>query len=142
MARDVWREHLEEGGYEYHVVAKFPGSDGSDHIETLLTRQEAEDCANAVRSEADFGDPEVLVGVYGSRRTKAMTRYQDHLRDPERVPRGELPATRKQLNYLENTIMERLEEPAKFETMIGKPISELTREEASLWISVISGRAA
>jgi hypothetical protein len=31
---------------------------------------------------------------------------------------------------------------AKFEEMVGKPVGELTREEASEWISRLSGRAA
>jgi hypothetical protein len=30
----------------------------------------------------------------------------------------------------------------KFEEMVGKPIGELTREEASEWISRLSGKAA
>ena len=47
--------------------------------------------------------------------------------------RGGLPATKKQLNYLE---------VGRFEEMVGKPVAELTREEASEWISRLSGRAA
>jgi hypothetical protein len=64
-----------------------------------------------------------------------------------RVPReenkGELPATRKQLNYLEALIADVVEDGvAKFEDMVGKPVAELTREEASEWIGRLSGRAA
>jgi hypothetical protein len=57
--------------------------------------------------------------------------------------RGELPATRKQLNYLEALVADVVEDGiAKFEEMVGKPIGELTREEASEWIGRLSGRAA
>ena len=57
--------------------------------------------------------------------------------------RGELPATRKQLNYLEALISDVVEEGVgRFEEMVGKPVNELTREEASEWISRLSGRAA
>jgi hypothetical protein len=57
--------------------------------------------------------------------------------------RGELPATRKQLNYLEVLIADVVEDGIpKFEDMVGKAISELTREEASEWIGRLSGRAA
>jgi predicted amidohydrolase YtcJ len=57
--------------------------------------------------------------------------------------RGELPATRKQLNYLESLVSDVVEDGiAKFEDMVGKPVGELTREEASEWIGRLSGRAA
>ncbi|MCA1731099.1 MAG: hypothetical protein LC751_17380 [Actinobacteria bacterium] len=54
-----------------------------------------------------------------------------------------MPATRKQLNYLEALISDAVEDGLpKFEEMVGKPISELSRGEASEWISRLSGRAA
>jgi hypothetical protein len=57
--------------------------------------------------------------------------------------KGELPATRKQLNYLEALISDTVEEGLeKFEEMVGKPISELSRGEASEWIGRLSGKAA
>ena len=57
--------------------------------------------------------------------------------------RGGLPATRKQLNYLEALVSDVVEDGiARFEEMVGKPIGELTREEASEWIGRLSGRAA
>ena len=60
--------------------------------------------------------------------------------------RGELPATKKQLNYLEALISDVVDDDGggmdKFEDMVGKPLGELTREEASEWISRLSGRAA
>ena len=64
-----------------------------------------------------------------------------------RMPREEnkngLPATRKQLNYLEALIADVVEDgTSKFEEMVGKPMSELTRGEASEWIGRLSGKAA
>ncbi|MFL6009112.1 MAG: hypothetical protein ACJ73Z_05675 [Rubrobacteraceae bacterium] len=57
--------------------------------------------------------------------------------------RGELPATRKQLNYLEALISDVVDDGiGRFEEMVGKPVGELTREEASEWIGRLSGRAA
>lgn len=57
--------------------------------------------------------------------------------------RGELPATRKQLNYLEVLISDVVEDGVgKFEEMVGKSVNELTREEASEWIGRLSGKAA
>jgi hypothetical protein len=60
--------------------------------------------------------------------------------------RGELPATKKQLNYLEALITDVVDDDGggmdKFEDMVGKPLGELTREEASEWISRLSGKAA
>ena len=57
--------------------------------------------------------------------------------------RGVLPATRKQLNYLEVLISDVVEDGVvKFEEMVGKPVNELTREEASEWIGRLSGKAA
>lgn len=57
--------------------------------------------------------------------------------------KGRMPATRKQLNYLEALISDVVEDGIpKFEDMVGKPIGELTREEASEWIGRLSGRAA
>ena len=57
--------------------------------------------------------------------------------------RGELPATRKQLNYLEALISDVVDDGiGRFEEMVGKPVGELTREEASEWIGRLSGKAA
>jgi hypothetical protein len=56
---------------------------------------------------------------------------------------GELPATRKQLNYLETLVDDVVEDGiGRFEEMVGKPMGELTREEASDWIGRLSGRAS
>jgi hypothetical protein len=73
---------------------------------------------------------------------------RDEERPPARVQenRGELPATKKQLNYLEALISDVVDDDGggmeKFEDMVGKPMGELTREEASEWISRLSGKAA
>ena len=59
------------------------------------------------------------------------------------VAKEALPATRKQLNYLEALIADVVDDGIpKFENMVGKPVSELTRGEASEWIGRLSGRAA
>ncbi len=72
-----------------------------------------------------------------------QTRRAGQARMPREESRGELPATRKQLNYLEALIADVVEDGvANFEEMVGKPIGELTREEASEWIGRLSGKAA
>ena len=87
--------------------------------------------------ELEDGEPEEFVPV----------RKQQEARQAPRMPREEnknqLPATRKQLNYLEALIADVVEDGMpKFEDMVGKPISELTRGEASEWIGRLSGKAA
>jgi hypothetical protein len=72
---------------------------------------------------------------------------QQEARPAARASREEsknaMPATRKQLNYLEALIADAVDDGIpKFEEMVGKPVSELTREEASEWIGRLSGRAA
>ncbi len=89
--------------------------------------------------ELDDGEPEEFVPV---------SEQQSRQAAPEpRMPREEnknaLPATRKQLNYLEALIADVVEDGIpKFEEMVGKPVSELTRGEASEWIGRLSGKAA
>jgi hypothetical protein len=64
-------------------------------------------------------------------------------RMPGEESKGEMPATRKQLNYLEALISDVVEDGVtRFEEMVGKPVNELTREEASEWIGRLSGKAA
>ena len=74
----------------------------------------------------------------------AAHKAQAPLKMPREENKNPLPATRKQLNYLEALISDEWVDGgvAKYEEMVGKPISELTREEASEWISRLSGRAA
>ena len=84
----------------------------------------------------DDGAAEVVESPRGSERPAA--RVQEN--------RGELPATKKQLNYLEALVTDVVDDDGggmdKFEEMVGKSIGELTREEASEWISRLSGKAA
>jgi hypothetical protein len=85
------------------------------------------------------GEEEVVESPPGSfgngRQAKAQASKEDG--------KGELPATRKQLNYLEALISDVVEDGiGRFEEMVGKPVGELTREEASEWIGRLSGRAA
>ena len=79
---------------------------------------------------------EVVAGSDGNERPAAKVQEN----------RGELPATKKQLNYLEALISDVVDDDGggmdKFEDMVGKPLGELTREEASEWISRLSGKAA
>lgn len=64
-------------------------------------------------------------------------------RAPRDEGKGEMPATRKQLNYLEALIADVVEDGIpRFEDMVGKPVGQLTREEASEWIGRLSGKAA
>ncbi len=82
------------------------------------------------------GEPEEFVPT-GGQQAPAEPRM------PREENKNELPATRKQLNYLEALVSDVVEDgTAKFEEMVGKPISELTRGEASEWIGRLSGRAA
>ncbi|MGI8649814.1 MAG: hypothetical protein ACR2KW_05480 [Rubrobacter sp.] len=78
-------------------------------------------------------------------RSSAATRVASEVSEAagEEVQKGHLPATRKQLNYLESLIADAVDDGLpKFEEMVGKKVAELTREEASEWIGRLSGRAA
>jgi predicted amidohydrolase YtcJ len=67
--------------------------------------------------------------------------WASHL--PAEEGRAGLPATRKQLNYLEVLVSDVVEDGiAQFEEVVGKQLSELSREKASEWIGRLSGRAA
>jgi hypothetical protein len=103
--------------------------------------------ARALRDAINVGVTafEELGGEDGSEVVETLD--QDGQQAPARAQReenrGELPATKKQLNYLEALISDVVEEGiGRFEEMVGKPVGELTREEASEWISRLSGRAA
>ena len=56
--------------------------------------------------------------------------------------RSQLPATRKQLNYLEVTANDAPGGIHNVEREAGKSLSEFTRQEASDWITRLSGKAA
>ncbi len=85
------------------------------------------------------------LGEDGGESEAAAPRVQSEQREevPREDGRGELPATRKQLNYLEALISDMVDDGiSKFEDMVGKPVGDLSREEASEWIGRLSGRAA
>ncbi|MDQ3237145.1 MAG: hypothetical protein M3397_11995 [Actinomycetota bacterium] len=85
------------------------------------------------------------LGEDGGESEAAAPRVQSEQREevPREDGRGELPATRKQLNYLEALISDMVDDGiSKFEDMVGKPVGDLSREEASEWIGRLSGKAA
>jgi len=103
--------------------------------------------ARALRDAINVGVTafEELGGEDGNEVAGATSEVFDHDagRAQREESRGELPATKKQLNYLEALISDVVEDGVgRFEEMVGKPVNELTREEASEWISRLSGRAA
>ena len=92
------------------------------------------------------GEPEEFVPVREQQASVASQIPREESKNElpkEALPKESLPATRKQLNYLEALIADVVEDgTAKFEEMVGKPVSELTRGEASEWIGRLSGKAA
>jgi hypothetical protein len=92
----------------------------------------------------ELGDEEVAPEPARETRSVEASRMSGaQAGEKDEVPKEALPATRKQLNYLEALIADVVEDGVpKFEDMVGKPISELSRGEASEWISRLSGRAA
>jgi len=86
------------------------------------------------------GEPEEFVPVKEQQESRQTP---PEARMPREENKNTLPATRKQLNYLEALIADVVEDGIpKFEEMVGKPVSELTRGEASEWIGRLSGKAA
>ncbi len=101
--------------------------------------------ARALRDAINVGVTafEELGGEDGAEVVESFEGDEKAVRAQREENRGGLPATRKQLNYLEALISDVVEEGVgRFEEMVGKPVNELTREEASEWISRLSGRAA
>jgi hypothetical protein len=108
--------------------------------ETRAKARALRDAINVgVTALEELGDEEeVALSREGARMPAA--RNEENKSEP---PKEALPATRKQLNYLEALIADVVEDGvAKFEDMVGKPVSELSRGEASEWIGRLSGRAA
>jgi hypothetical protein len=108
--------------------------------ETRAKARALRDAINVgVTALEELGDEEeVALSREGARMPAART--EENKNEP---PKEALPATRKQLNYLEALIADVVEDGvAKFEDMVGKPVSELSRGEASEWIDRLSGRAA
>jgi hypothetical protein len=79
----------------------------------------------------------------GQTRNQAQAAEARDGENRDELSKDALPATRKQLNYLEALVTDAVENGLpKFEEMVGKPVSELSRGEASEWIGRLSGRAA
>lgn len=109
----------------------------------LIRMAETRAKARALRDAINVGVTafEELGGEDGAEVAEALQERQPRL--PREESKGALPATRKQLNYLEALIADVVEDGVpKFEEMVGKKITELTREEASEWIGRLSGKAA
>ena len=143
IARAVVR--TEEGKFS-GIGDASPGNVGRAIVPHIIRMAETRAKARALRDAINVGvtaleeldgEPEEFVPVRDSRQASAAPRM------PREENKNELPATRKQLNYLEALIADVVEDGVeKFEEMVGKPVSELTRGEASEWIGRLSGRAA
>jgi hypothetical protein len=141
IARAVVR--TEEGKFS-GIGDASPGNVSSAIVPHIIRMAETRAKARALRdainvgvtSLEELGDEEVLPS-----QEEALAPHMPGTQSGEN--KGELPATRKQLNYLEALIADTVEyELDKFEEMVGKPISELSRGEASEWIGRLSGKAA
>ena len=145
-----------EGGRKFSGIGDAnPTNVGRNIIPHLTRMSETRSKARALRDATniavtafeEMGDDAPEDAPRAPTRPREAQRTQQSTATQERAPQGQdvenLPATRKQLNYLEALIPDAVEEGMpKFEEMAGKPVSELTRAEASDWISHLSGRSA
>jgi len=149
IARAVVR--MEEGKFS-GIGDASPGNVGRAIVPHIIRMAETRSKARALRDAINVGvtaleeldgEPEEFVPP-----AREQQREERQAASEPRMPReenkNELPATRKQLNYLEALIADEWVEGglSKFEEMVGKPMSELTRGEASEWIGRLAGKAA
>ena len=142
---------LEDGKYA-GIGDASPQNVGRQIVPHIIRMAETRAKARALRDAINVGvaafeelGGEEVAGESVSRASAASSAQDeaDNRQAGHEENRGGLPATRKQLNYLEALVSDVVEDGiTRFEEMVGKPIGELTREEASDWIGRLSGRAA